>query len=56
MLYFDTYESKQKSTNETVDLWSESTKVVDYLNQVRMKAIGELRQAQEVFQEHFRSF
>ena len=28
-------------------LWSESTKIIDYLNQVRMRTIQELRKAQE---------
>ena len=32
---------------KTVDLWSESTKVVDYLNQIRTRTIDELRKAQE---------
>ena len=30
-----------------VDIWSESTKVVDYLKQVRIRTIDELRKAQE---------
>lgn len=29
-------------TYKTVDLWSEETKVVDYLNQVRMRSLREL--------------
>ena len=40
-------ELEYKETYKTVDLWSESTKVVDYLNQVRMRTIEELRKAQE---------
>ena len=40
---------------KTVDLWSESTKVVDYLNQIRMKTIEELRKAQEETLEIYRS-
>ena len=32
---------------ETVDEWPESTKVVDYLNRIRMRTIEELRKAQE---------
>ena len=31
---------------ETVDEWPESTKVVDYLNRIRMRTIEELRKAQ----------
>ena len=32
---------------EDRDLWSESTKIIDYLNQLRMRTIQELRKAQE---------
>ena len=32
---------------QTLDLWTEETKVIDYLKQVRMKTIEELRKAQE---------
>ena len=35
--------------------WSESTKVVDYLNQIRMRTIEELRKAQEDSLEYFKS-
>jgi hypothetical protein len=31
---------------QTVDEWSESTKVVDYLNRIRMRTIEELRKSQ----------
>ena len=37
----------------TVDLWSESTKVVDYLSQVRMRTIEELRIAQKDTLEYY---
>ena len=32
---------------KTVDLWSEETRVVDYLKQIRMRTIEELREAQK---------
>ena len=41
----DTFTSS-KHQNQTFDLWSKSTKVVDYLSQVRMETIDELRKAQ----------
>ena len=40
---------------KTVDLWSEKTNVVDYLNQVRMGTIEELRKAQEEALESYKS-
>ena len=40
---------------KTVDLWSESTKVVDYLNQIRTRTIEELRKAQEEALEIYKS-
>ena len=33
--------------HQTLDVWPESMKVIDYLNQVRMKTIEELRKAEE---------
>ena len=39
---------------DTVDLWSESTKVVDYLNQVRMRTIEELRKEQNEALEYYK--
>ena len=36
----------QTETNSS-DQWSESTKVIDYLNQIRIRTIEELRKAQE---------
>ena len=38
---------------ETVDEWSESTKVVDYLNRIRMRKIEELRKAQVKTLEYY---
>ena len=60
-------EGKSNETNEspddleydkiykTADLWSEETKVVDYLNQVRMRTIEELREAQKEALENYKS-
>ena len=46
--FFDLYEFSQENKQQYDDkLWSESTKVVDYLNQVRMGTIEELRKVQE---------
>lgn len=39
---------------DTVDEWSESTKVVDYLNRIRMRTIEELRKAQEETLEYYK--
>jgi hypothetical protein len=50
---FDTFNTS-KHQNQTLDLWSESTKVIDYLKQVRMKTIDELRKAQEETLEYYK--
>ena len=50
---FDSSENDEKIYH-TVDLWSESTKVVDYLNQVRMRTIEELRKAQNDALEYYK--
>ena len=47
---YSLYESKK----QTVDLWSESTKVLDYLKQVRMRTIEELRKAQDKFLDYYK--
>ena len=39
---------------ETVDEWPESTKVVDYLNRIRMRTIEELRKAQNETLEYYK--
>ena len=52
--FFDASKSSQKIIYETVDLWPESIKVVDYLNQVRLRTIEELRQAQKNSLEYFK--
>ena len=41
-----------KASNNNI--WPESTKVIDYLNQVRMQTIEELRKAQEESLEYFK--
>ena len=43
-----------KNKSQTVDIWSESTKVIDYLNQVRMRTIEELRKSQEDSLEYYK--
>ena len=45
--YFDSNEPSQKNKREAVEEWSESTKVIDYLTQVRQRTIDELRKAKE---------
>ena len=47
--------SPQAKKCETVNEWSESTKVIDYLNQVRQRTIDELRKAQEDSLEYLKS-
>ena len=36
------------------NIWTESTKVIDYLNQIRMQTIEELRKAQDECLEHYK--
>ena len=36
------------------NIWTESTKVIDYLNQVRMRTVEELRKAQEDSLEYYK--
>ena len=43
--FFDAIDSSNSNRNR--DSWPETTKVVDYLKQVRMKTIEELRKVQE---------
>ena len=45
MDYFDSYKPAEEIIDN--DKWSESTKVVDYLNQIRLRTVEELRKAQE---------
>ena len=46
VIYFFDY-SLRKSKEQKEDLWSEPTKIVDYLNHVRMRTIEELRNEQK---------
>ena len=41
--YFDSNKSFEKHNSDSVIEWSESTKVIDYLNQVRQKTVEELK-------------
>jgi hypothetical protein len=43
-----------KNQFQSLDLWTESTKVIDYLKQIRMKTIEELRKAQEDTLEYYK--
>ena len=45
--YLQYFDSNESSQNKTVEEWPESTKVVDYLNQIRKRTIDELTKAQE---------
>jgi hypothetical protein len=53
--YFDSNESSENNKCEEVIKWSESTKVIDYLNQIRQRTIEELRKAQEDSLEYLKS-
>ena len=48
--FFDTFDS----TNQNFNSCPESTKVVEYLNQIRMKTIEELKKAQEETLEYYK--
>ena len=45
---------KIDSSKPNPDSWSKSTKVVDYLKQIRMKTIAELKKAQEETIEYYK--
>ena len=45
--YFDSNESSNVRKSEAAIKWPESTKVTDYLNQVRQRTTNELKKAQE---------
>ena len=49
--FFDTFKS---SKHQSLDLWAKSTKVIDYLKEVRMKTIEELRKAQDDTLEYYK--
>ena len=46
--------SSKHSSIQTLGLWTESTKVIDYLKQIRIRAIEELRKAQEDTLEYYK--
>ena len=46
--------SEEDFQYETVDEWPESTKVIDYLNQIRMRTIEELRKAQNETLDYYK--
>ena len=50
------FESKSSESYQGTNFCSESTKVVDYLNQIRMRNIDELRKAQEDTLEHYKLY
>ena len=50
VMFFDTIDSSKPNLNS----WPESTKVVDYLKQIRMKTIEELKNAQEETIEYYK--
>ena len=43
-----------KDPNQTVNIWSKSTKVIDYLKQIRMRTIDELKKEQEQTLEKYK--
>ena len=54
-IIIDVFEtSNQIDSKPTVDQWAESTKIVDYLSQVRKRTIEELRKAQEECLENYK--
>ena len=48
------FHTSNSSKHQSLDLWTESTKVNDNLKQVRMKTIEELRKAQEDTLEYYK--
>ena len=48
------FESERNCEIQTEDLWPESTKIIDYLNQTRMRTIEELRKGQEEILEYYK--
>ena len=51
---FDSTESENPIEYQTVDQWSESMKVIDYLNRIREKTINELTKAQQDALSHYK--
>ena len=53
--YIESNETSKANKCESAIEWSESTKVVDYLNQVRQRTIEELRKGQKESLEYLKS-
>ena len=43
-----------KNPHQTVNIWPESTKIIDYLKQIRMRTIDELKKEQEKTLEKYK--
>ena len=50
----DYFDVKLHKKNDTSNIWPKSTKVIDYLTQIRMRAIEELRKAQKDSLEYYK--
>ena len=48
------YDDFDSSKNQTAEIWPESTKVIDYLKQIRMRTIEELKKEQEKTLEKYK--
>ena len=53
-IYLNRFDREEDYKYETVDEWPGSTKVVDYLNRIRMRTIEELRKAQIETLEYYK--
>ena len=53
--YFDTIDDSSTQQDQTLGLWSETTKVTDYLKQIRMISLEEFRKAQEDALDNYKS-
>ena len=55
-VYVEFFQTTNSSNyqHQPLDLWTESTKVIDYLKQVRMQTIDELRKAQDETLESYK--
>ena len=52
--FFNRFNSSKHQQCQLIDLWPESTKVIDYLKEIRMKTIEELRKAQDETLEYYK--
>ena len=53
-VYFNSLQTNNEQFNKSIK-WSESTKVIEYLSQVRMTTIEQLRKAQEESLDYLKS-